>query len=146
MWDAITDPHLLSECVPGCQSITQVTDTLYTGQIHAKVGPVKAVFRGQLTLENLVIQQSHTMVVEGQGGLAGLAKARADVQLKALENEQTELHYQASTELTGLINRLASRLLTGTAYRYVDGFFARFQDAVLARHQASPSLPPGTDG
>ena len=136
LWEAITDPMLLTQCIPGCEAVTKVHDTLYTGQIRAKVGPINAVFRGQLALENLDPPHRYTMVVEGKGGLAGLAKARADVVLTPISDAETALSYTAKTELSGLIDKLASRLLTGTAYRYVDGFFDRFIAVVIERNKA----------
>lgn len=144
LWDAITDPVLLTQCIPGCEAVTRVHDTLYTGQIHAQVGPVKAIFRGQLTLENMQPPHRYTMVVQGKGGMAGLAKARSAVVLTPLDDpNQTKLEYTASTELTGLIARLASRVLTGTAYKYVDGFFERFI-AVVEERQAEPKIVANT--
>jgi len=137
LWDAITDPILLTQCIPGCEAVARVHDTLYTGQIRAQVGPVKAVFKGQLTLEDMRPPHHYTMVVQGKGGMAGLAKARSEVVLTPLDDpRQTKLEYTATTELSGLIDRLASRLLTGTAYKYVDGFFERFI-AVVQQRQAS---------
>ena len=137
LWDAITDPLLLTQCIPGCEQVTRVHDTLYKGQIRAKVGPVTAIFRGQLTLEDMRPPHHYTMVVQGKGGMAGLAKARSAVVLTPLDDPgKTKLEYTATTELSGLIDKLASRLLTGTAYKYVDGFFERFI-AVVEERQAT---------
>ncbi|WP_374730161.1 carbon monoxide dehydrogenase subunit G [Stappia sp.] len=52
-----------------------------TATVVAKIGPVKATFKGGVTLENLNPPESYTIVGEGKGGVAGFAKGSADVHL-----------------------------------------------------------------
>ena len=41
-WTALNDPEVLKDCIPGCESITRVSDNEYDVVLTAKVGPVSA--------------------------------------------------------------------------------------------------------
>ena len=43
VWAALNDPEILKQSVPGCQSITRLSDTEMEGAVTASVGPVKAM-------------------------------------------------------------------------------------------------------
>jgi len=80
-WQALNDPEVLKECVPGCEAIDRVSDSEYAVQMTARVGPVSAKFKGKLTLSNMKPPRSYSIAFEGQGGVAGFAKGSADVTL-----------------------------------------------------------------
>jgi uncharacterized protein len=136
VWEALIDPTLLEACIPGCEAVQQVAAHKYTGKITGKVGPIKAGFTGDLILTNLNPPDSYTRNGNGHGGLAGLARAWADVAIETIDAENTRLAYTARTELEGLLAKIAARLVTGTAIKYLDQFFDRFSEQVVARRDA----------
>jgi len=119
VWEALIDPTLLEACIPGCEAVQQVAAHKYTGKITGKVGPIKAGFTGDLILTNLNPPDSYTMNVNGP-----------------IDAENTRLAYTARTELEGLLAKIAARLVTGTAIKYLDQFFDRFSEQVVARRDA----------
>ncbi|MBO6784048.1 MAG: carbon monoxide dehydrogenase, partial [Alphaproteobacteria bacterium] len=42
VWDALNDPEILKQSIPGCEEIEQKSETEMTAKVTAKVGPVKA--------------------------------------------------------------------------------------------------------
>ena len=44
MWDKIRDPGVMAECIPGCDSIEQMSQTSYRAVVAVKVGPISARF------------------------------------------------------------------------------------------------------
>ena len=92
VWDALNDPDVLRECIPGCKELEKKSDTELSATVVAKVGPVKATFKGEVTLENLNPPNSYSIVGEGKGGIAGFAKGGADVVLTDAEGG-TQLDY-----------------------------------------------------
>ena len=53
VFEALNDPEILQQSIPGCQSLTKVSDTELEAKVGLKIGPVKANFDGQVTLSDL---------------------------------------------------------------------------------------------
>ncbi|MCY4478690.1 MAG: carbon monoxide dehydrogenase subunit G, partial [Rhodospirillales bacterium] len=73
VWRALNDTAVLKECLPGCQEIEKTSDTEMTATLVIKVGPVKATFKGGVTLSDLDPPNGYTISGQGQGGTAGFA-------------------------------------------------------------------------
>lgn len=127
VWKAINDPAILKDCIPGCEELNAVDDAGgggFAALVVAKIGPVKASFRGAVRLENIVEGHSYTIAGEGKGGAAGFAKLASNVKLEDTEDGGTRLSYTADAQLGGKLAQLGSRLIEGTARKYADDFFA----------------------
>ena len=124
-WDAICDPAVLQVCIPGCESMEQVSDSEFQLLMAAKVGPVSAKFKGKITLANVDIPNAYTLIFEGQGGVAGFAKGQADVKLTP-DGEATRLSYVAKATVGGKIAQVGSRLVDGVAKKLAENFFSAF--------------------
>lgn len=129
VWDAILNPEVLKECIPGCQSLTGTVADGYEAVVKQKVGPVSATFTGLVTLSDIVEGQSLKISGEGKGGVAGFAKGGADVSFEPIEGG-TRLTYEAEANVGGKIAQLGSRIIDSFAKKLADEFFSRFQDAV----------------
>ena len=129
VWKALNDPEILKACIPGCESLEKTSETEMTAAVTSKIGPVKAKFKGAVTLENMNPPESYTIVGEGKGGVAGFAKGSADVRL-AEEDGITILTYEAKAQVGGKLAQLGSRLIDSTAKKMADDFFTKFSDMV----------------
>ena len=65
---ALNDPEILRQAIPGCQELDQTSETELTATVQAKVGPVKAKFRGVVTLSDINPPESYIISGEGKGG------------------------------------------------------------------------------
>ena len=97
--------------------------------VKQKVGPVKATFKGHVTLSDVVEGESYTISGEGKGGVAGFAKGGAQVNLSDAEGGGTDLHYDVEAKVGGKIAQLGSRLIDSFARKMADQFFERFAGA-----------------
>ena len=70
VWAAILDPEVLKQCVPGCQEMTGSPEEGFEAKVVQKVGPVKATFKGSVTLSDMQPPESLTLTGEGKGGAA----------------------------------------------------------------------------
>ena len=129
VWQALNSADVLRQSVPGCTELNGDPDSGYEAEIVQKVGPLKVKMRGKISLENIVANESYTIVGEGQGGAAGFAKGGADVRLSDAE-EGTELSYTATVKIGGKLAQLGSRLIDGFARKATDQFFTAFKEAV----------------
>ena len=131
VWQAINDPGILRQCIPGCEEITRETPVDWVATVVTRVGPVKARFNGRIRLEDLEAPESCRIVGEGSGGAAGFAKGSALVRL-AQEAEGTRLTYDVGSEIGGKLAQIGSRLIEAFAKKYAAEFFDKFAAIVEA--------------
>lgn len=129
VWNALNDPEILKQCIPGCQTLDKTSDTEMTATVKLKIGPVSASFAGNVTLENIKAPESYTIAGEGKGGIAGFAKGGADVRLEE-DGDATLLSYDVKAQVGGKIAQLGARLIDSTAKKLAGQFFAKFNEIV----------------
>lgn len=129
VWAALNDPEVLKACIPGCSEMIRDEDGGFTAVVTQKVGPVKATFKGAVTLSDIVPLESYTISGEGKGGAAGFAKGGAKVRLADMENG-TELSYEVEARVGGKLAQIGSRLVDGFAKKMADKFFTNFKTAL----------------
>ena len=144
VWTAILDPEVLKQCVPGCTEMSGSPEEGFEATVVQKVGPVKATFKGKVTLSNLNEPESLTLSGEGKGGAAGFAKGGADVTLTDKGDGITVLHYEVEAKVGGKLAQLGSRIIDGFAKKMADQFFTNFQEAVEG--PADPDEAPEAEG
>jgi len=126
VWQALNDPNILKQCVPGCESFEKKSDTIFIVTATNQIGPMNATFSGTVTLSNIQENQSYTIKGEGQSSV-GFANGSANVKLSE-KNESTTLIYEVNVNVGGKIAQLGSRLIDGVAKKMSDYFFGRFAD------------------
>jgi carbon monoxide dehydrogenase subunit G len=129
VWEALNDPLILKECIPGCEEITKTSDNEYKVVLLAAVGPVRARFSGKLQLADLNPPSSYSLTFEGAGGAAGFTKGAAQVSLSS-EGAFTRLAYRTEAKIGGKIAQVGARLIDGVAAKTAADFFARFNRIV----------------
>jgi len=140
VWAALLDPEVLKDCVSGCQELTGSAAEGFEAVVVQKVGPVKATFKGAVTVSDIVEGQRLTLNGEGKGGAAGFAKGAAHVTIEP-EGEGTRLSYEVEAKVGGKLAQLGSRIIDGFARKMADDFFARFQEAVEGPAEADADTP-----
>ena len=53
VWEKLNDPAVLKACIPGCESLDKTSDTGFHAVATIKIGPVKAKFKGAVTLSDI---------------------------------------------------------------------------------------------
>ena len=139
VWAALNDPDILKASIPGCQSLEKTSDTEMTATVQAKVGPVKATFKGNVTLSNINPPNGYTISGEGKGGVAGFAKGGADVNLTP-DGDGTLLAYKVNAQVGGKLAQIGARLIDATAKQMADQFFAAFAANVAGPAAADTAL------
>ena len=138
VWDALNDPEILKQSIPGCEEIEKLSDTELAAKVTAKVGPVKARFGGKVTLSDLDPPNGYKITGEGSGGAAGFAKGGATVRL-ADDGDGTKLSYVVEAHVGGKLAQIGSRLIDATARKMAEEFFSRFSGIVGGAQAPSPS-------
>lgn len=128
-WEALNDPAVLKDCIPGCESIILIGDNEYEVIMTAKVGPVSAKFKGKMTVTDADPPRAYTLSFEGQGGVAGFAKGAANVALTP-EGGATRLAYSAKAMVGGKLAQVGARLIDSVAKQLAGKFFEAFNRRV----------------
>ncbi len=139
VWEALNDPAILKQSIPGCQELDKVSDTEFAATAKVAVGPVKATFKGKVQLSDIEPSVGYTITGEGQGGVAGFAKGGANVRLEDAEGG-TRMTYDVEAQIGGKLAQLGGRLINGVAKKMADEFFANFANALAATESAD--APP----
>ena len=135
-WNALNDTAVLKGCIPGCDSIEQISPTEFQLAMTAKVGPVSAKFKGKMTLSDVVPPQTYTINFEGQGGVAGFAKGQARVDL-APDTGGTRLTYTAKAMVGGKLAQVGARLVDGVAKKMAAQFFTAFNERMSGQQTSA---------
>jgi len=146
VWAALFDPDVLKASVPGCSELTGSAEDGFDAVVTQKVGPVKATFRGTVTVTDRVEGESCTLTGSGKGGAAGFARGEARVTLAPTDDGGTRLSYQVDAKVGGKLAQLGSRVVDGFAKRMAGDFFTRLQQQIApdAPDDASDDTPEGT--
>ena len=131
VWEKLNDTDTLKATIPGCESLEKTSDTSFSAVAVTKIGPVKAKWKGKVTLNDLDPPNGYKIVGEGEGGVAGFAKGSADVRLTDKDGG-TLLSYNVEAQIGGKLAQLGQRLVNGAAKKLADDFFVKFADAVKA--------------
>lgn len=130
VYDALNNVDILKKCIPGCEELVKISEDQLEAKVVLKVGPVKARFSGQVTLDASAGPENFSLSGQGNGGAAGFAKGGADVKLHQ-KGDTTVLSYTAKAEIGGKLAQLGSRLIQSTAKKLATKFFKSFSEVVV---------------
>ena len=128
VWNALNDPKILKQCIPGCDSFVKENDNTFNVSATNQIGPMNATFSGIVKLSNIKKNESYTLSGEGQSSV-GFANGSANVKIKE-ESDITLLNYEVNVVVGGKIAQLGSRLIDGVGKKMSDYFFGRFADLI----------------
>ena len=141
VWDALNDPAILKQCLPGCESVERVSPEEFKVVVAAAIGPLRARFNGTLRMTEARPPASCVMVFEGQGGAVGFGKGSSSVELRETPGG-TELSYVAQAQVGGKLAQIGSRLIDSVARKMSDDFFKAFRRVLVAPATAAEEMKP----
>ncbi len=136
VYAALLDPEMLKTCVPGATEVSGSPEEGFIATVVQKVGPVKATFKGEVEITDMVPDTSLRIDGAGKGGAAGFAKGGADVRLVATDGG-CELSYDVEAKVGGKLAQLGSRIIDGFAKKMADQFFNNLQETLEGPAEAS---------
>ncbi len=129
VWEKLNDAATLKACIPGCEQLDKTSETEFQAIATTKIGPVKAKFKGRVTLSDIDPPNGYKISGQGDGGVAGFAKGAATVKLLPKDGG-TLLSYAVEAQIGGKLAQLGQRLINGAAKKVADDFFQNFAAAV----------------
>lgn len=138
VWEALNDPEILRASIPGCQSLDKESDERFTATVEVKVGPIGARFKGAVSLTDLNPPHGYTLILEGNGGIAGSVKGSAKVRLSE-DAGGTLLSYNVDAQVGGRMAQLGGPIIDATAKQLAGKFFSKFGDILSGVKPAAPT-------
>ena len=129
VWNALNDPEILRQCIPGCEEVEQIAPDELHARVLLKMGPVRARFAGKVKMTDIRPQQGYTLNFEGSGGSAGFARGSSVITLQTV-GVATQLDYTAQASVAGKLGQIGGRLMDASARQLADKFFEAFKRTV----------------
>ena len=122
LWVALNDPAVLTRCVPGCKSMTEIAPDSYKVDMQLRVAAVGGSFEGEIQLSDKQAPKSCSIRVSGAGTLGhGNGTARFDI---GPDGEGTSrLVYKGTGEIGGLVAGVGQRILASVSKHLIGRFF-----------------------
>lgn len=150
VWEALNDPEVLRQSIPGCQSLEKQGDDRFEAVAEVKIGPIGARFKGNVQLSDLDAPNGYTITGSGNGGVAGNARGGAKVRLSDTGDGGTLVSYTVDAEVGGRMAQLGGPIIDATAKNLAGKFFAKFGDVVsnggTVPASAAAAVPPPAPG
>ena len=128
VWEALNNPEILMQAIPGCEEFIKKSDTEFTATAKNKIGPFNASFTGDIELKDIDAPNSYKITGSGNSPV-GFASGEANVKLEEKEGT-TELIYSVEANVGGKIAQVGSRLIDMTAKKMADVFFGKFSEII----------------
>ena len=138
VWEALNDPEILRQAIPGCEEFTKNSDTEFTAKATNKIGPFNASFTGDVELKDLNPPNSYKISGSGNSPV-GFASGEASVKLEDHQNG-TKLIYEVEANVGGKIAQVGSRLIDMTAKKMADIFFGKFSELISTEDISSNEI------
>jgi hypothetical protein len=132
VWKLVRDPEVLSSALPGTQSLDQVSENEYAGEMNLRVGPVVGVFSGKIIVSDEVPPESCTLTVEGRGK-PGFINGKGQVQLIPHEAGRTLMKYEGEVQIGGTLASVGQRLIETASKSIIGQGLNTMNQALIAR-------------
>ena len=123
VWDFMTDPNQLGQCVPGVENIETVEELKkYRGVVSIGLGSVKARFSGEVDV--LELDEPNFAKLKAHGTATGsAADAVSEMIMTDGENGSTIVNWTADVNVSGQLASLVSRLMVPVSQKLAGVFY-----------------------
>jgi len=128
LWQAITDPVILQNCLNSCYEVNRSEDGEYFAFFNIKLGPATRHYSAQLKIVDSAGIDNYRLEVSVEGDLSASAQAIADVRLESIDDQSARISYSAEVIVHGWIDRFPSRLIKHFAKKQISRFFERVSE------------------
>ena len=122
LWVALNDPKVLTRCVPGCKSMTEIAPDSYKVDMQLKVAAVGGSFEGEISLSDKEAPRTCSIKVSGAGTL-GHGNGTARFEIAAEGPDASRLTFQGVGEIGGLVAGVGQRILASVSKHLIGRFF-----------------------
>lgn len=123
VWDFLTDPQQIGQCVPGVEKIEIIEpNKKYRGVVSVGLGGVKARFNGDVDV--LELDEPNRAKLKAHGTATGTAAdLLSEMSLSDGPDGSTLVHWTADVNVSGQLASLAARLMLPVSQKLSEQFY-----------------------
>ena len=123
VWNFLTDPNQLGQCVPGVEKIEIIEpNKKYRGVVSVGLGGVKARFNGEVNV--LELHEPDHARLKAHGTATGTAAdVLSEMSLSDGSDGNTLVHWTADVNVSGQLASLAARLMLPVSQKLSKQFY-----------------------
>jgi len=139
VWDFMTDPDQIGQCVPGVEKIEMIEPLKrYRGIVSVGFGAVKARFSGEV--EILELEEPDHAKLKAHGSASGsVADALSEMSLSDGPDGSTILHWTADVTVAGQLASLAARLMVPVSEKLAGVFYDQVRKKIESENVKTAS-------
>jgi carbon monoxide dehydrogenase subunit G len=123
VWDFLTDPNQIGQCVPGVEKIEIVEELKkYRGIVSVGLGSVKARFSGDVEILELDEPKRAKLRAHGTA-TRSVADAVSEMRLSDGPDNSTLVQWTADINVSGQLTSLVSRLMVPVSQKLAGVFY-----------------------
>jgi hypothetical protein len=122
LWKALNDPLVLTRCIPGCKTMTEIAPDAYKVEMQLRVAAVGGSFEGEISLSDKAAPTTCSIKVSGAGTL-GHGNGGARFEIAPDGPGASRLSFQGNGEIGGLVAGVGQRILSSVSKHLVGRFF-----------------------
>ena len=133
LWATISDPEVLTECVPGAESIDRVSERTYTVDITRGVSHLTVSLSGEAEFVEMNPPESVVTSATAFDSKTGSDfDILAGMEITPVDDGTAELAYSAEVSISGGVGTMSSRLLRPIVNRDITTYFENIKAEVEA--------------
>lgn len=123
VWDFLTDPNQIGQCVPGVEKIEIIEpNKKYRGVVSVGLGSVKARFNGDVDV--LEMDEPNRAKLKAHGTATGTAAdVVSEMSLSDGTDDSTLVHWTADVNVSGQLASLVARLMLPVSQKLSEQFY-----------------------
>lgn len=130
-FQALQDPNILAQCMPGCEELVRVADNDYEMKMKMAMAAFTGQFDGRVRIADSNPPVSFKLIVEGKGRI-GFMKGEGVLTLTQQEPASTQVAFDGEVQVGGTIAAVGQRLIDTTARMMIRRFFDKLAETVAA--------------
>ena len=127
VWQILTDPEALKNCIPGCEKMDALGNNEYAATVTISMGPIRSKFDAKVTMVDLQPFESYKLIVEGNGP-SGFVRGESQIKLTG-SGSKTTVDVDSDSSSGGLLARVGQRMVESFARSMMDRFFTCLQES-----------------
>lgn len=135
VWQFVTDPQRVAQCIPGLQRFEPLPGGKeFKIQVEAEVGPIKPIFELCMVYSLVEAPVEARMRIRGKGGPGSHIGASSYMLLRDVGDGATEMQWSFVVAMTGQLASLDNHFVETVFQRLSRQFFTRVDERLGAGH------------
>jgi hypothetical protein len=130
VWQTITDPKVIAQCIPGLEKLVPTGEDAYEAIVKTGVGAMKGTFTSKVLLADKTPPKQYKLLVEGKSSI-GFGKGEGLITLEAQPDGKTLVMCSGEAQVGGTIAVVGQRVIGAAAQMMLDQFFEAMKKQLI---------------